>query len=103
MMMQRGDEPADLFMVSSDSSDGVIVTQDRTPSGFENYRNVERFNDNCPGEGGSNLVVIAEERNEKLGASVPWTLKTRKRKTPTLRKFSNRQTASYVRSVALLP
>ena len=73
--MQRGDEPADLFMVSSDSSDGVIVTQDRTPSGFENSRNVERFNDNCPGEGGSNLVVIAEERNEKLGASVSWTLK----------------------------
>jgi hypothetical protein len=68
-------------MVSSDSSDGVMVTQDRTPSGFENSRNVERFNDNCPGEGGSNLVVIAEERNEKLGASVSWTLKTRKRKT----------------------
>jgi hypothetical protein len=47
--------------------------------------------------------VIAEERNEKLGASVSWTLKTRKKKTPTLRKFSNRQTANYVRSVALLP
>ena len=100
--MQRGDEPADLFMVSSDSSDGAIVTQDRTPSGFENSRNVERFNDNCPGEGGSNLVVIAEERNEKLGAR-SWTLKTRRRKTPTLREFSNRQTASYFRSVALLP
>jgi hypothetical protein len=57
----------------------------------------------APAKEGSNLVVIAEERNETLGASVSWTLKTRRRKTPTLREFSNRQTASYVRSVALLP